>query len=93
MEILRTQNLVPSVYENESRDFQLIGRIFDVVFNSVRNDIESMTDIVDTGRCRLSTLSLLKDKLGFFTDERYADDVLRYLLYSFSNLIREKGTL
>ena len=31
--MIKTQNKVPSVYYKESRDFQLLGRIKDVIFN------------------------------------------------------------
>ena len=38
---------MPQIYINESRDFQLISRLYDVLFSGVKYDIDSMVNILD----------------------------------------------
>ena len=37
--MVKVQHLTPSVYYRESRDFQLFGRIYDILFNYVKNNV------------------------------------------------------
>ena len=38
--MIRLQDMTPSVYYDQSRDFQFIGRLFDVVLNSVKTNAD-----------------------------------------------------
>jgi hypothetical protein len=40
--LLQTQKFTPRVYYEQSRDFQLLGRLFDVVMNSVKANAEML---------------------------------------------------
>lgn len=85
--------MVPDVYVNESRDFQLIARAYDCILNGVKFDIDSMERITDTQSCSNLILQLLQSKLGFFTNIDITDEDLRYVLDAFPTLIRWKGTI
>ena len=91
MALMRIQNSVPEIYENSSRDFQLISRLYDTVFCGVKYDIDSMINIIDTSEIKSSILQLLQGKLGFFTDANIQDDYLRKILIVFPELIKYKG--
>lgn len=90
--MLRTQNNVPEVFPNKSRDFQLFCRLYDVAFSGVKQSIDSMQQITDTTRCNSALLELLSDKLGFFTSAGSSDEELRYILNAFPTIIRYKGS-
>lgn len=91
--MFRTQNNVPEVYPDKSRDFQMFCRLFDAAFGSVKQSIDTMENITDTKTCDAVLLPLLKDKLGFFSDSSFSDTELRYILQAFPAIIRYKGSL
>lgn len=90
--MFRIQNNVPEVYPDKSRDFQMFCRLFDVAFNSVKQSIDTMQNITDTKTCDSALLPLLKDKLGFFSDDELSDVELRYILQAFPAIMRYKGS-
>lgn len=93
MNLFRLQNNVPEVYVEDSRDFQLLLRLYDCINNGLKNDIDSMCFSLNTEFCRNNILELLKTKLGFFTKENFNDDVLRTTLLGFPMILRNKGSL
>lgn len=92
MKMFRLQDNVPEVYVNESRDFQLLCRLFDAVNNGVRSDINSMIRVMDTKNCINRMLQLLQTRLGFFTKHSYNDDMIRVVLSGFNEIVRWKGS-
>ena len=91
--MIRTQQNVPEPYVDQSRDFQLLGRMYDCVVNGVKFDIDSMTHAIDTNSCRSNFLPLLQTKIGFFSEKAITDDELRYILKAFPTLIKNKGSI
>lgn len=89
----RLTNNVPDVYVNQSRDFQLLLRLYDSIFSGIKFDIDSCNGIINTSKSRNSILPLLATKLGFFTDLEINDQKLRILLGGFSSIVRNKGSL
>lgn len=53
--MFRIQDNVPEVYINESRDFQLISRLYDILFSGTKYDIDSMVNVLDA--------TLIKDSM------------------------------
>lgn len=92
-DILRVENNVPSVYCNESRDFQLLCRLYTILVNSVKYQSDSMKYLTDTYRCKSTVLPLLQTKIGFFTPEVYDDDTLRHVISGFPIMVKNKGSL
>ncbi|MBO5712100.1 MAG: hypothetical protein J6R47_04610 [Acholeplasmatales bacterium] len=90
--LFRTQNNVPEIYVNKSRDFQLLGRLKDVVFGGVKYTIDSLNHTSNTMEMNATLLPLLKSKVGFFEYEELTEDELRYLLAGFPDLIKYKGS-
>lgn len=92
MGIIRLQNNTPPVYTEESRDFQLLCRIYDCVTNAVKLDIDSIPTIADTSQCLSSILPLLQTKVGFFTENTLQDKELRYAIEAFPYIVKKKGS-
>ena len=91
--LFRVQQNTPDVYYGESRDFQLLGRLYDCIINGVKYDTDTIEYLVDTRNCKSNILPLLQTKLGFFTDNTYEDDPIRYVLRAFPMMIKNKGSL
>ena len=86
--MIRTGKLTPEVYYKESRDFQLFGRSYDIIFNYLKTNIDLMNNPTSKD---LSLLYL--NTLGFFPKRIYDDNLIQGLCKSYSQIIRNKGTL
>lgn len=93
MAVFRLQDNAPDVYKKESRDFQLFCNIFDCLYGSLKYDIDSIRDIVDTVQCNERLIPLLQTKLGFWTTEKISAESLRIILRGFIHAVRHKGSL
>lgn len=87
------ENNVPPVYVDDSRDFQFFLRAYNVIFNMVKQDINTLQYITNTKECETRILPLLKTKLGFFTNYDMDNEMLRWILRGFPYLIKNKGSL
>jgi len=92
MSLLRIQNRTPPIYCEESRDFQLLCRLYDTIVNGMLFDIETITDLINTRNIRSSFLQLLQTKLGFFTLHNFDENTLRYVLSGFPIMVKNKGS-
>lgn len=90
--MIRTQTQVPSVYYIRSRDFQLIGRLYDLVFNSSKSFADGVFETaVGTGG-DANVLDLLAKTLGFEVPRKYDISDLSSLCESFKSIVRNKGS-
>ena len=92
MEVIRLQNETPEVYTEQSRDFQLLCRVYDCVINSIKFDVDSIKKISSTRDIRATLLPLLQTKLGFFSNSIMSDEALRTILEAFPLIIKKKET-
>lgn len=90
--MFRLQDNVPDNYIKESRDFQLLCRLYDVVNNGVRYDIKSMADLLDANTCQDAVLDLLATRKGFFTNKTFNTKLYRALLDGFPYIQKYKGS-
>ena len=93
MAIFRTQNNVPAVYCDESRDFQIFCRLYDAVFNSIKFNIDSIENLTDTSLSQDNVLELLATKLGVFTKETIESYYYRFILQGFVRAVKNKGSI
>lgn len=91
--MIRTEKLVPENYSNKSRDFQLLGRVFDVVFNYLKTNIDSVQSLPLSRNSNKQMLDLLSTTLGFKARHTYSDSQLYAVCSSLSEIMRCKGTL
>ena len=92
--MIRLQKFTPEVYYEQSRDFQFIGRLYDVVLNSVKTN----ADIIRYGlpfspQSPQELLALLSMTLGFKPKHRYSQAQLLAICNVFSEVLRNKGNL
>ena len=91
--MIQIKNLTPHVYTDQSRDFQFIGRLFDIVLNSVKTNSENLYNLPfnDNTNTQLSTLMSLT--LGFKSKHHYNVKQLKAICSCFSEILKYKGTL
>lgn len=90
--MFRFENHMPDYWMNESRDFQLLTRLNDIVFMGQRADIATIQNLNDSKKCKNTFLNLLAKKVGFFTDKYIEENVLRNIIGAFKIAIKHKGT-
>ncbi len=88
--MLRTQNLVPEYYPEQSRDFQVLGRLYDYTLNALKFNVDTMTSITDTQHAKDTILPLIGDKFGIYDKQSYSN---RELLSALPNALFYKGSL
>lgn len=91
-DIFRLSENTPEYYQEESLDFQLICRLYDIINNGFLFDSHTISNIINTPVCNSNMLKLLQTKLGFFTQKKLNDDNLYGALDVFKNLVYKKGS-
>lgn len=91
--MIKTQKLAPSNYYKESRDFQLFGRIYDVLFNYLKNNTLTINDITTNINPNQKILDLMCNTLGFKTKHEYNNDELSALCSIFLSCMKAKGSV
>ena len=93
MESLNVKKMIPDIYCQESRDFQLLCNLYGCIVNGIKFDSSSTYKTIDSKTCRAEFLQLLGTKLGFFPEKKFTADQLREALVGFKDLINNKGSL
>lgn len=91
--MFRTQDNVPQYYVDKSRDFQLIGRLLDLIVNDLKFDIDSICNILDPLEARDNLLVLLAERVGYFPEFEINSEVLRYVISAFPYIMKKKGSV
>jgi len=89
---IKLQDLTPEVYYKKSRDFQFIGRLFDVVLNNVKLNSDLIYNCPISDNSDEKLLDLMALTLGFKSKHNYNIDQLKALCSAFVEVIRYKGT-
>ena len=91
--MIRLQDLVPNVYYEKSRDFQFIGRLFDIVLNSVKTNSDTLYNLPSGKNKDERLLNLLAFTLGFQPKHHYNSKQLEAICSVLSLVIKNKGSL
>ena len=92
--MIRTQKYTPEVYYEQSRDFQFIGRLYDVVLNSVKTNVDIIQNSLPFNtRSSRDLLKLMSYTLGFKPKHKYSHAQLLAICSVFSELLRNKGNV
>lgn len=91
--MLRTKNLVPSVYYDYSRDFQFLGRTLDVIFNYLKMNIDLVSGCPSGENLDDKLIPLLAKTVGFDAKHNYNIQDLKSICSVFVELVRNKGSL
>lgn len=90
--MIKVKNLVNSVYYNKSRDFQVVGRVLETIFNYLQTEIDLAKYLNLTNNTDDKLLPLIATTLGFESKHNYDTNNLKGILSSFSYLLKNKGT-
>ena len=91
--MIQTGYQVPSNYYIRSRDFQLLGRVFDIVFNSSKTYSDMIAYNAICNNTDKSLLELIARTIGFDPVRKYDVQDLYTVCTSFKYIISRKGTL
>lgn len=91
--MIKLQNYTPQVYYNESRDFQFIGRLFDLAINYAKTNAELVHNLPLSDNSDDQFIELLAYTLGFKPRHKYTAKHLRAVCSALSEIFRNKGTL
>lgn len=91
--LLQTQKFTPRVYYEQSRDFQLLGRLFDVVMNSVKANAEMLYSLPLSQNSDERLLELMSLTLGFKARHEYNNQQLKAFCSVFPYVLKHKGSL
>lgn len=91
--MIKIQDTTPSVYYNQSRDFQYIGRLFDIVLNSVKTNADLLYALPLSDNSDEKLIDLMSLTLGFKSKHNYNVKQLSALCSAFAYIIRNKGNI
>lgn len=90
--MIRTQQLTPRNYSKESRDFQLIANIYDIVYNHIKTNIDMIVPTITSNKGDKTLIDLTATTLGFFESDRFDNNLVQLLASGFKTILRKKGT-
>lgn len=92
--MLQLQKFTPDVYYKQSRDFQYLGRLFDIVLNSCKTEADILHSLPLSQDSPNSLLQLASYTLGLrLKTTHYTDQQLKAVLQIFPFLLKNKGSI
>ena len=91
--MIRLQDLTPEVYYRQSRDFQFIGRLYDIVLNYAKTNAANLYQLPIGDNMNEQLLNLLALTLGFKTTKNYNSKQLLAICSVLPEIMRNKGSL
>jgi hypothetical protein len=91
--MIKLQNYTPEIYYKESRDFQFIGRLFDLVLNDLKTNADLLGHIPLSPNSDDKLLELLALTLGFKPRHQYNAKQLKAVCSVFMEILRHKGSI
>lgn len=92
--MIKLQDLTPKIYYDYSRDFQFIGRLYDIVLNSVKTNAANLYNLPCGRNMDEQLLNLLAMSLGFkVTKQQYNSKQLRAICESLPTILKHKGSV
>ena len=91
--MIKLQDYTPEVYYRESRDFQFIGRLYDLVLNYVKTNADLIDSLPLSDNSDNQFIDLMAMTLGFHAKHKYTSQQLKAICFVLSEIIRNKGTI
>jgi hypothetical protein len=91
--MIKLQDLTPAIYYSQSRDFQFIGRLYDVVLNSVKTNAANLYNLPVGQNMDEQLLNLLAMTLGFKTSKQYNSKHLLAICSVLPTILKHKGSI
>lgn len=89
--MIEVRQELPRVYYNESRDFQLLGRLFEAVFNYSKMGVDTVENIYSMNMDN-KLVNLLSKTIGFESKHDYDIVNLKLICGCFNDILKDKGT-
>ncbi len=90
--MINIKNQIPSVYYDASRDFQILGHLYEVVLNYVKTNADMLYLLPNGLEADTRSIELLATTLGFKLKRNYDKAQLAALVSIFPQLLKIKGT-
>lgn len=91
--MIKIQESVPSIYYNSSRDFQLLGHLFDLVLNSTKTEADLLFNLPLSTNSDDQLLDLMTFTLGLrLSKAKYTSRQLRAICSVAPKMMRLKGS-
>lgn len=91
--MIKLQDMTPDVYYNQSRDFQFIGRLYDIVLNSVKTNVDLIQACPISDNTDNKLIDLMAFTLGFKSKHNYSIKQLQALCTTFMKILKKKGSI
>ena len=91
--MIKVKNITPQIYYKQSRDFQFIGRLFDIVFNYSKTNSANLSNLPIGQNLNENLLNLLALTLGFKATRNYNSKQLLAICGVLPTIMRQKGSL
>jgi hypothetical protein len=91
--MIKLQDLTPAVYYTQSRDFQFIGRLYDLVLNYSKTNAANLYNLPIGKNMDEQLLNLLALTLGFKPTKNYNSKQLRAICSVLPTILRHKGSI
>lgn len=91
--MIKLQDLTPSIYYGQSRDFQFIGRLYDIVLNYVKTSADNLYTLPIGKNMDEKLLNLLAFTLGFQSKHHYNSKQLLAICSVLPLILKHKGSL
>ena len=91
--MIKLQELTPSVYYEQSRDFQFIGRLYDIVLNYIKTNADNLYTLPIGKNMDEKLLNLLAFTLGFQSKHHYNSKQLLAICSVLPLILKNKGSL
>ena len=90
--MINIKNQVPNIYYNASRDFQVLGHLYEVALNYAKTNVDMLYLLPNGLEADTRTIELLATTLGFKLRRNYDKEQLAALVSIFPQLLKIKGT-
>ena len=91
--MIKLQDLTPSIYYEQSRDFQFIGRLYDIVLNYIKTNADNLYTLPIGKNMDEKLLNLLAFTLGFQSKHHYNSKQLLAICSVLPLILKNKGSL
>lgn len=91
--MIKLQDLTPAIYYNQSRDFQFIGRLYDLVLNYSKTNAANLYNLPIGKNMDEQLLNLLALTLGFKPTRNYNSKQLRAICSVLPTILKHKGSI
>jgi hypothetical protein len=91
--MIKLQDLTPAIYYNQSRDFQFIGRLYDLVLNYLKTNAANLYNLPVGKNMDEQLLNLLALTLGFKPTKNYNSKQLRAICSVLPTILKHKGSI